>query len=496
MDFGDNIVYDGDNESIVPTLRPTRSEQMRQLYDRIMPIEPTYDPSMCRDEFLRKLFSELELPEEVESRRPSMSYSTKSISLHSMDSKGSLHPNMSVSSFVRNMNQRRTHSRALKSISTTDLTLDRYKLSVMTGQSDHYKELLESIQRSSLFFMFSRIIDRLRIMHRFASSYGDLNELDVPHKLFNWSMDDFLVRRELPDFVYLDVLVRNHTAESLDWAKFRVDILETLRVFKFFYAEVYRGTHYRRMIAVLLESKQMLAIDEALVEAVTRAHLQHGLLSSRMTEVTWNLWDLYKTRISEDMQARTMEETVRSPIEWRYLRDYYKVLVDMEDMKNNARTQQLNNELSQLSQSILRIRVSWHAKLIAYSQIIDDYREKYDDISRRYAQDMEQCTNDIIRTNSRLNKVRDDYKSAKQRVEFMRGRVQEVKELIEQERQEDINRLKAEQNRREALAAALAAAKLKRKLAKQRNRPGGKRARTQPTARRSDNESIQENLKH
>ncbi|SPP81776.1 uncharacterized protein LOC117584072 [Drosophila guanche] len=448
MDSVASVQYLGVHKSVVPQQQDELDEDMEELYRRIMPIDPNYDPALCRDQFLQTLFDDLGIcssNEEVPEGSPMGS----AFSAYSLDPQSARPPNWTLESFVRKLKQKEALDALMPQASGIQIGERLLPLAAKMGR---YDELLESMQRSSLFFMFRRTCYQLQVLQKACVQQEEMDVKELPNNMFSWSLEDFFRRRELKDFVYLDVLVRDHTPYTLGWAKYRVDLQETERFYKYFYSEIFKGAGYRKLLALIWEQKQMLIIDKALEVDLenSKASLESTNLKARRYSNAW--WEGYKGNLVEELQQHLMEATVTIPIECRYLCAYYATEVEMQEIKDNVRTRQLQKELDDVRRWIQQSNDTTQASLNTYYVLIEDYRNRLSALSDKYDRDMDHWENEILQTNFRLAKARDDLKEAIDNVSFMRRRINEVQALIQAEQQAEIDRVVNEQQERQKTA--------------------------------------------
>ncbi|KRF98481.1 uncharacterized protein Dwil_GK15520 [Drosophila willistoni] len=288
----------------------------------------------------------------------------------------------SFSSFLRKMKRKAILSSLVRKISSKELRGDIHKLTIITGEKSNFDRLRESMQRSSLFFTNARTTYQLLILHRAPQHAGLLDIKEIPHNLFSWSLEAFFKRRELKDFVYLDVLVRNHSWDTLEWAKYRCDILEILRFFKFFYDQMIKGHGYRKLLSVLWEEKQMLTVDKSLERSLAEAREEFSVasLKSRRFSLAW--WEQYKEDVTQEVKRSLVDMSIRRPIEMRYLESYYSNLAESETMKYNIRTNQMAKELLDLKESRVK-RITSNLALKSYYHLIETYKERIKYFTKR-----------------------------------------------------------------------------------------------------------------
>ncbi|XP_022222182.2 uncharacterized protein LOC111073924 [Drosophila obscura] len=461
IDSRASVQYAGVQRSGVPQQEEVLDEDMEELYKRIMPIDSDYDPALCRDQFLQTLFEDLGIcnVNEVDHAGPLLANVGSAFSAYSLDPQFSRPPNWTLESFVRKLKHKETLNSFMPQTSTIQIGDQLFQLATKMGR---YDELLESMQRSSLFYMFRRTCYQLQVLMKACIHKGEMDVKDLPHNMFSWSLEDFFRRRELKDFVYLDVLLRDHTANTLGWAKYRVDLQETERFYRYFYSEIFKGAGYRKLLALIWEQKQMLIIDNALEVDLekSRASLENTNFKARRYSNAW--WEGYKSNMVEELQQHCMEATVTIPIECRYLCAYYDTQVEMQEMKDNVRTRQLQKELEDVRRYIQQGNDTTQSSLNTYYVIIENYRNRLSVLSDKFDRDMDHWEDEILQNNFRLSKARDDLKEAIDNVIFMRRRIAEVQALIQAENQAEIDRVANEQQERQKAANRIDNAKRKK----------------------------------
>jgi len=310
--------------------------EKEQSYELLM---PEYDPALWRDEFMRKLFKELDLPE---NERFTLDTSTES-----------------------------STSRLLDRGVSKNFTASSFKFSVLSGRTDQYDELLESIKRSSLYFMFSRVLNRLRIMEKISLDWGEIELNSLPHMIFSWSIDAFFNRCMLPDSLYLDILQLNHSEESLDWAKFSSDILEIIRYYKFFYSETFLNKGHKAMLTIVWNQQLLLKIGEKLDKTLEISKNDFDHIAQTSRKVADACWVQHRQTQVKDCRRRAMEATVLLPIQWRYIRDYYATMTEMQMLKDNMIVEKLRTQITELKQQMIDDQQSTSQAILVYSLLIE-----------------------------------------------------------------------------------------------------------------------------
>ncbi|KAL7741332.1 hypothetical protein ACLKA6_013775 [Drosophila palustris] len=415
-----------------------REAEMERRYKMLMPVDPEYDPSMCRGEFLRKLFAELNLPEHEK-------WSSES----STDSEEPMYPlhsrfqnSISLSSFIRQAPLMIRYTRLMeRDQGSKDFFASAHKFNVPSGRTDLYDQLLESIKRSSLYFMFSRVLNRLRIMEKISVDWGDIDLSTLPNMIFKWSMDTFFKRCMLPDPTYLDVLQMSHSEESLDWAKFSTDVQEIIRYYKFFYTELFLNKGHETMMAIVWDQQQLLNIGESLDHTLETTKRDFALITQNSRKLSTAWWGRHRKKLLKECRRRTMTATVLFPIQWRYVRDSFASMTEMQIIKDNMAVEKLRTQIKELKKQMEDDQQSTNQARVVYNILIENYQCRINHYSDKLSTELSHWDDKILIATIQLNKAVDDYKNTEARIEFMERRVQEVLELKKAEAQAQIDRI-------------------------------------------------------
>ncbi|XP_034473513.1 uncharacterized protein LOC117780928 [Drosophila innubila] len=414
-----------------------RKMEMELRYNLLMPIDPEYDPAMCRDEFLRKLFAELNLPQHEKFSTESSTDSSET----GFNYPPRLSEKISLSTFVRKAPVVIKATRRMDRGQWKDYTASSYKFSVLSGRTDLHDELMESMKRSSLYLMFSRVLNRLRIMERISLDWGDIDRNTLPNMLFKWSMDAFFKRCMLPESTYLDVLQMNHSEESLEWAKFSTDIEEIIRYYKFFYTETFLDKGYKAMLTIVGHQQQLLNIGEELDQTLAISKKDFDRIAQRSRKDSSDWWRRHRRNLVKECKRRSMTATVLLPIQWRYMRDNYATMTEMQILKDNMAVDKLRNQIKEIRQQMEDDQQTTHQTMLIYNIQIENYQSRIDTFSEKLSSELSQWEDKNLIATIQLNKAVDEYKNIEDKIAFMERRVLEVQELKIAERQAQIDRI-------------------------------------------------------
>lgn len=348
-------------------LQLKRVAEFERRYEMIMPITASVDEGQCRDEFVRKFCDNMQFvdinDEDSDSEEQSPRLSRK----------------MTLDSFL--MSARRILRTAETVDKFTYWEADPQRFCKMTGETGRYDELLESMKLSSLSYLFSRVIDRLRLLEGISLEHTEMDLHDLPHQIFKWSMEAFFNRVSLSDPVYLEVLQLDYPEEVLEWAKLSEDIGEMVRFFSYFQMEMFTSDkkNYQRLQTILYDQMQLLNIADEMDKTLQKSVRRFDTLEDKAHKALAAFKDIKREYLIEQCTQSSAEALVLLPIEWRYVRDSYATLVEMQSHKDKLPVQQLEKQIADLrkrmeDQQKSSSEVSLVYKLVIEVCIINFYR--------------------------------------------------------------------------------------------------------------------------
>lgn len=339
-------------------LQSKRVAEFERRYELIMPITASVDEGLCRDEFLRKFCGNMQFVDFGEEDSDSAEESPR------------LSRNMTLASFLES--SRTILHRSKEVDKFTYWETDPRKFSKMTGETGRYDELLESMKLSSLSYLFSRVIDRLVIMQGISLKSAKMDLKNLPHQIFKWSMEGFFNRVSLPDPVYLDVLLLNYAEDMLDWAKLSEDLSEMVRFFSYFQMEMITDhKDYKKLQTMLYDHTQLLNIADEMNKTLQMSVKRFDSIEHKAHRVLAAFEDNKRQNRYERCTQSSADALIRLPIEWRYVRDSYEALVDMEMHKDNLPVLQLEKQITDLRQRMDDHQIESSQASYVYKMIIE-----------------------------------------------------------------------------------------------------------------------------
>lgn len=175
------------------------------------PLPMQTDESQCRDVYLRKLLKPFKKPIEMEHHhqiivgvkqlRKSITLTGEGIAIFKMVGEGRRAPDRATEKTMIAFNEKMTPEQKQK----------------------YYMKLLVQTQKAAIEFLSVRMRKQLDTLIK--PWPGELKE--VPHKLFDWSVDCFVQRQHLNP-MYLDVIQKERTKSDLDCTKFCKDVKQII----------------------------------------------------------------------------------------------------------------------------------------------------------------------------------------------------------------------------------------------------------------------------
>jgi len=191
------------------------TSSIREVYGIPFPLPAHEDASLCRDEYLKKLF---EAYEEDEIVAASKTMAKESISKHRRTGTFVGFGNAEAMTVLRMLRDNQRGVRFQESIA--------YKESLSTADKQIiFKNFLDQVKKDAFEFLSVKLKKSLEI---FVNIWpGELTE--IPYNLFHWSVEDFEARCRVNQ-LYLDVLTIERSEKDLNCAKFCTDVHEIIRL--------------------------------------------------------------------------------------------------------------------------------------------------------------------------------------------------------------------------------------------------------------------------
>ncbi|KAH8378372.1 hypothetical protein KR093_011016, partial [Drosophila rubida] len=408
-------------------------EEVERRYNLLMPISSNIDADLCRDTFLKQLFKELDLPEfEKISGDSSGTSWTDSESVMSWPI--SYRESLSCDSILQKSLPSRGASMRRGTMTRKSLYGSSLLFNLLTKDTGINDELLSSLKKSSLYFMFSRALNRIRIMGRISMNWGHTDYIELPHKLFSWSMDGFFTRCALTDTVYIDVLEKSYTDDQLDWIKFSIDIAETIRHYKYYYSQTFHDQGHKGMMSTLWDQQQLIDFENGMEKMIlhSKVSFENIINNSRKASDAW--WGFHRKTLVKNCKRRHTETAMRIPIKWRYVRDSLAAMLELEIRKERLPVEALEKEYEEIQKEIHRNLVITHQAMFVYSSIIENYEARINYFNNKLNSASNEWDDKINKLSAQLNKFKQEQVSKTDEIAFMKKRVLEVKELLRNER--------------------------------------------------------------
>ncbi|XP_043645354.1 uncharacterized protein LOC122614770 isoform X2 [Drosophila teissieri] len=377
------------------------------------PLPKQTDPSMCRDTFLKGLIREHESRVAslvVRSTMRGVSIVNKPVELHDTDVKEA------EAMVVLELAKTRQRSSIMR-------TVDQVLASIRM-RSSLIADLIRQIQKAAIEFLSVRLLKQLRL---FSIPWpGELDE--TPNNLFNWSLDDFLLRLNVNQ-IYLDVLNRERSVEDLDCVKFCKDLSEM----ELLIHEI--RDDFRSDVDLYENSIPLLKKAEYNTNAFWVKSLNDNLGDMASNESNALLFEQTSTSkmLFRNSSVMGMFET-QDPIETRYQINWIRSCTDQRLFRISGREAETKKELHDLKVQALHDESVQYSSELMYSLEVEKLKQSIEKWQERLDTDLENAN--VMCTVSRLalQKVKDDLKFYMEQKEMYLRRIDEVQAIIDQEK--------------------------------------------------------------
>ncbi|KAH8249726.1 hypothetical protein KR032_011812, partial [Drosophila birchii] len=408
-------------------------------YEILFPL-PEIDPSMCRDEFIKKFVQDEEA--RISALKPRVTDTPRLMSQLEEQMKWGPenYPPESrlLASIIRKWFE---YSKANKASSR--LTRSSTRASTWAAQ---YLNLNKQCQKASIEFMSVRLIRQLRL---FSSPWpGNLD--DMPYRLFSWSLDNFIHRLD-HNQMYLDVIHRERTTEDLDCLKFRTDLHEIMlliyEIREDFSFDInlcensmamlrYVVIFYKDSLPSFVNNVYYLPFSEAnynmngpWIQGLADNRQIRDKLKASLRLDTSSSANIKITRLTEVLD-QVEDVSATDPIELRYRFNWLNSCADQRLMRLNQREVELEKQLKDLEEIIYKDELVQNQSENIYSLQVDNLRDKLNEWQSRFENDLENAEVECTVARLAQQKVVDDYKFYSDLAEMYKRRIAEEREIM------------------------------------------------------------------
>nr|XP_044250951.1 uncharacterized protein LOC108069883 [Drosophila takahashii] len=379
------------------------------------PLPEHKDPSMCRDEFLSSFIRKHEA--RAESLRPRSTVRVASIP-GVLEATDPGNPKGAEAMVVLQLAKQRQAG-------TTRKTVEEVMASIRM-RSTLLAELNYQCQKAAIEFLSVRLLKQLRL---FSNPWPGERE-GVPHNLFSWSLNDFLMRLQMKQ-IYLDVLHRERSSEDLDCAKFCRDLSE-IELLIYEIRQNYRDDKDLCQNSIQLLRNAQYTIHAPWVKTL-KWNLQ-GMEDHTRGVSTFQRSSAFKMDFRHRSVMGDFENaSALDPIEMRYQINWIRSSTDQRLLRLNGKEESMRDELREMEEQALQDESVQHSCELMYSLELGKLRESIKMWQDRLDTDLENA--DVLCTVTKLavQKVNDDLKFYMEQKEMYLTRLDEVQALIAQE---------------------------------------------------------------
>ncbi|XP_034474259.1 uncharacterized protein LOC117781592 [Drosophila innubila] len=407
------------------------------------PLPPQGDESLCRDEYLKKLFEPID-QNEITSRRtlPSEIYSRRSRRTGTIGAYGNAEA-MAIHRMIK---------RKGKAVEFQEPTEFKVTLSAAEKQII-FKKFIVQFRKDAFEYLAVRLKRRLEI---FVNIWPGEH---IPYNLFHWSVEHFVTRSRISQ-LYLQVLAIERSEMSLNCAKFCRDVNEIIRLLDAIRQDIRLDEDLCKGAMKLMNdanydksAKWILSLED------DRA------LRSKLALQVFSQYGKRETPLHDSLLvAQSRRHDVYMPIELRYRIKCIHSSGEQHLMWLQHKEKVRQDELEQLNNQIKEDSLAFEFREYVTNFQIDSYRVSIAKWEEQLEIDMEDIELKCSIKRNLYIKAKDDLKFYKEQVEMFKKRVAQVLEQEEEEEQ-----AKHLQNYRRGTKISLASLRKKKRKTKNRD---------------------------
>ncbi|XP_062130206.1 uncharacterized protein LOC133841610 [Drosophila sulfurigaster albostrigata] len=397
-------------------------------YGITFPLPPHTDESICRDEFLQRLFVNCPLDERYSKSLTRQSKRSMSYRSRSTIGRGG---NMEAFALMR--------LRAAAPIATSDdesvksdKRLETRKMMSSQERRVIYKFILLRFQRAAVEYLSVRLKKRLEII----ANVWTAETTEIPYNLFRWS-ESFFLHRTTVNHLYLDVLTMENDITELNCSKFATDVSEIIGILDVIREDVRDDRDYCKSSLKLMEDMNFDVHATWIKELEMNRREKERYERESIVRHRSDSQTHVSLRFAPDDSSAAL-----LPIERRYRLNWLRSAGDQHLMRIEGKEKALKNELDKLKLLIEENGAALESRELVYQLEIEKYRVAIATWEEKLENGMEQLELKGNITRNLLGKAKDDLKFYRERVEMFKQRVAEVLLLEATEEEEERNGLR------------------------------------------------------
>lgn len=382
-------------------------------YGIAFPLPAHEDESLCRDEYLKKLFEEYEQDEVVAARR---TFASESMSRHRRTGTPTGIGNAEAMAIIRMLRKNRK---------TVEIQPTEFKMTLTAAEKQIiFKNFLVQFKKDAVEYLSVKLKKSLEV---FVNIWpGELTQ--IPYNLFHWSVEHFEARCRVNQ-LYLDVLTIERSEKDLNCAKFCTDVNEIIRLLDAIRNDVRLDMDLCQGSIALMKDSNYDQNAKWILDLEKNRDIR-----SKLALEVFAQHDTKDKQFRESLQiSESKVNDAYLPIELRYRINWVRSNGEQHLIWLQKKEKVLQDELDEINNQMKGDKLAHEFRDSVYQYEVDKYRVSIAKWEEQLEVDMESIELKCSVTRNLYSKAKDDLKFCMDQVEMFKQKVAQVLELEEEE---------------------------------------------------------------
>uniref|UniRef100_A0A1A9ZFI9 Uncharacterized protein n=1 Tax=Glossina pallidipes TaxID=7398 RepID=A0A1A9ZFI9_GLOPL len=266
---------------------------------------------------------------------------------------------------------------------------------------------------------------------------------ELTHGIFSWSLDKFVERRTLRNFIFIEVL-KKFSENCLDNYKFRCDLKELLELVKLVFDGLYSEmsdqsldieTHTEKPI---LDARELLKKQQNIESEYKRNKSIFTQLFNAQLLMSQRQHRQSHVALKTNLQTKILYSHLWDPIERRYQLNWYRTKLHQSQLRMDSMQNYFNSSISKfMSQTVDEERCSSSCMDFFYT-MNEKLKRNIQRMQANYDADYEVAENKLNLKRMQIEKLKDQQRYQREQILRFHEEIEamRIRELKAQERKE------------------------------------------------------------
>uniref|UniRef100_A0A1A9WL42 Uncharacterized protein n=1 Tax=Glossina brevipalpis TaxID=37001 RepID=A0A1A9WL42_9MUSC len=288
---------------------------------------------------------------------------------------------------------------------------------------------------------------QLNILNKTNKCNTDEKEPDeeLTHGIFSWSLDKFLHRRTLRNFIFIEVL-KKFSEKCLDTYKFRYDLKELLGLVNLVFDGLYSDmsdqsidieTHTEKPI---LDARELLKKQENIENEYKRNKSIFTQLVNAQLLMSQRQHRQSHIALKMNLETKILYSHLWDPIERRYQLNWYRTKLHQTQLKMEIMQKSFNSNINAFMRRTFEEERCSSSCMDFFYTMIEKLKINIQAMQTKYDTDYEQAENKLNLKRMQIEKLKDQQRYQSEQIirfheEIEAMRIREIKAKEKQERE-------------------------------------------------------------